>query len=102
MAAAMGQRTGDGDAVVLANVLDALRRLYDEIGFPHHFDGLFETPSSLREISEAALPGLYGMAPAGPITARSIIASPNIRRASVEDASALYAACFEPLDRARI
>lgn len=102
MAAAMGRRPGGDDALVLADVLDALRRLYDEIGFPHHFDGLLEKPSSLREIAEAALPGLYGMAPAEPVTASSIIASPNIRRANVEDASALYAACFESLDHARI
>ncbi|MFH1604583.1 MAG: iron-containing alcohol dehydrogenase [Pseudomonadota bacterium] len=102
MAAAMGLKAGGGDAAVLADVLAALGQLYDEISFPHHFDGHFDKPSSLREIAEAALPGLYGMAPAEPVTASSIIASPNIRRASVEDAIALYAACFESLDRARI
>lgn len=94
MAAAMGLRSSDDDAAVLASVLDALRRLYDELDFPHHFDGLFEKPSSLREIAEAALPGLYGSPLTEPASENSIIASPNIRKATLAQAQELYAACF--------
>lgn len=94
MATAMGLTAGGNDTETLAGVIAALRRLYDEIGFPHHFDGLFEKPSSLLDIAEAALPGLYGTPLMEPVSERSTIASPNIRKATLAQAQALFAACF--------
>ncbi|MFA6218631.1 MAG: iron-containing alcohol dehydrogenase [Erythrobacter sp.] len=94
MAQAMELDAGGDDVAVLARVLSALRQLFDEIGFPHHFDGLFEKPASLREIAEAALPGLYGAPLTEPVSETATIASPNIRRATLAEAEALYTACF--------
>lgn len=87
-----GERTGE----LVTRVVSRLYELYDAIGFPRRFDGLLDRSVSLRALSEAAVPGLYGTPAALPITSSTMIASPNIRQASVEDAIAIYEACFSP------
>lgn len=94
MAAAMATGESGSEPNLLAAVTAGIGRLYDEIGFPRSLDGLIERPESFRAIAEAAVPGLYGISPTEPVSERSAIASPNLRRASVAEAEKIYAACF--------
>lgn len=94
IANAMRLDAAASDATVLSHVLAKLRSFYDEIGFPQSFGGILEKPASLRDVAVAAAPGLYGGGQAVDVTDDTVIASPNIRRASVREALAIYEACF--------
>lgn len=94
MAGAMGIEAGRDEQAALTAVLSKLYALYAEIGFPKSFGGVLDRPPCLRAVAEAAVPGLYGVAQSGPITSQTVIASPNLRHASVADAERIYAACF--------
>lgn len=101
LALAIGVPTQDrSDQDVLADVVAEIRSFYDRIDFPQSFHGILDEPPCLNAVARAAVPGLYGAGSTENINDASEIASPNIRKARVCDAEAIYRACFLSPDTA--
>jgi alcohol dehydrogenase class IV len=93
VADALGAKPAAG--VPLARPLaDRLFELYDEIGFPRYFDAAQFPAERIPEMAEAATSGLWGGGPSSAIDDRTVIESPNLRKATVGEARRLYEACF--------
>ncbi len=82
--------TGGSDR---AGVIEALRTLYDDIGFPRWLDPQQVDPARIDDLALAAAAGLSR----GAVKANddSVIPCPNIRPATVRDARIIYRACFQ-------
>jgi alcohol dehydrogenase class IV len=101
VAAALGARIAEDQSSrdVIAACVEAIRNLYDDIGFPQRWTEEQLPRSRIREMAERAVPGLYAGA-AGidrmktmTISDDTIVDSLAPRKMTVRQAEAIFAAC---------
>jgi len=94
IAGSLGVDVDPDPGVTSERVVAAFHDIYTDLGFPLTFDRGAVDRTRLFEIACVASKGLYGEGSETAPTATTLIASPNVRSASVADAVRLYEACL--------
>lgn len=95
LAVALGANPGRDLGETVAAIRSAIFGLFDDLGFPTAFSPEQLPRERIREMAEAAIPGLYGGAPPDrQIRDDDLIHQPGLRRTSVAQACALYDRCY--------
>ena len=96
IADAWGVKAGGRDlAAVVGEIEAAFYRLFDNIGFPKYYDPRIVDPALIPELAMEAGRGLYGEGYLEtPPTQGTLIASPNLRRATIREGEELLEQCF--------
>jgi alcohol dehydrogenase class IV len=91
--------SGLSRADMIEACVHAIRGLYADIDFPHHWTTEQFPPSRVRDMAERSVPGLYAGIAArdfDPATAtdRTVIACPSARKMTVAQAEAIFERCL--------
>lgn len=91
VAAAFGLPEGSHS---IADLRAAMRKLYDDIGFPRFLSAEQLNPTKIDALSKETVTGLYGGGSRPQdATDSTLVPSPNIRQATVADVAGIYRAC---------